>query len=66
MLPDGNFELTLGSIAGKSNAFYQNYYANGPKSNIYIGELKVGNDSFGSSTIANLQIQYLHVRSRDL
>ena len=66
VLPDGQFQLTLGSIAGKSAAFYNNYYANGPRIDMHIGKIEVGNRDFGSSTIANMQIQYLNVRSRDL
>ena len=42
------------------------YSANGPSSNLYVGEVKVGGQSFGSSTISNLQIQYLKVTSHDL
>ncbi len=63
---DGNFTVEVGSIEGKSDAFYQDYYANGPRTDIHIGNLTVGNTDFGSSTIANLQIQYLRATSRDL
>ena len=66
VLPDGQLQLTLGSIAGKSTAFYNNYYANGPRIDMHIGKIQVGNRDFGSSTIANMQIQYLNVRTRDL
>lgn len=51
---------------GGANHPLTDFYQNGPKGNIYVGEVTVGNKSFGSSTIANLQIQYLHVKSRDL
>lgn len=66
VLPDGNFQLELSSIEGKSTAFYTQYYANGPRLDFHVGEIRVGNTTFGSSTIANLQIQYLNIRSRDL
>lgn len=66
VLPDGNFELELGSIENKSTQFYDQYYSNGPRIDFHVGELRVGNTSFGSSTVANLQIQYLNIRSRDL
>lgn len=42
------------------------FYTDGPKANVYIGNVIVGNESFGSSTVSNLQIQYLHVKSHDL
>ncbi len=66
VLPDGNFELELGSIEGKNTQFYNQYYSNGPRIDLHVGELRVGNTTFGSSTVANLQIQYLNIRSRDL
>lgn len=66
VLPDGQLQLTLGSIAGKSTDFYNNYYANGPRIDMHIDKIQVGNRDFGSSTIANMQIQYLNVRTRDL
>jgi len=42
------------------------YSSSGPFSNIYMGEVKVGERSFGNSTISNLQIEYLKVSSHDL
>ena len=63
---DGNFSVEIGNIEGKSTTFYQDYYANGPRTDIHIGNLSVGNTDFGSATIANLQIQYLRATSRDL
>lgn len=63
---DGNFTIEVGSIEGKSTAFYQDYYANGPRTDIYIDKVSVGGTDFGSATVANLQIQYLRATSRDL
>lgn len=63
---DGNFTIEVGSIEGKSNSYYQNFYANGPRTDIYIESVKVGNSDFGSATIANLQVQYLRATSHDL
>lgn len=42
------------------------YYDSGPAINIYIDDVSVGDTSFGSTTIDNLQIQYLKVSSHDL
>lgn len=66
VLNNGQLQMEVGSIAGKSRAFYDEYYSSGPRVDIHIGDISVGNQSFGSSTIANLQIQYLNVRTRDL
>lgn len=75
---DGNFELLIGgrdradtcqlNSSGNCNnrAGFADFYDNGPKANIYIDDVRVGNQSFGSTTISNLQIQYLKVTSRDL
>ncbi|ASP37337.1 hypothetical protein CHH28_00955 [Bacterioplanes sanyensis] len=62
----GNFTIEVGSIAGKSTNFYQNYYNNGPRTDVYIRDVSVAGQSFGSTTISNLQIQYLKATSRDL
>lgn len=62
----GNFTIEVGSIEGKSNSFYQNFYNNGPRTDIYIRDVSVAGQSFGSTTISNLQIQYLKATSRDL
>ena len=78
----GNFVFEVGSLEGKcsslngsggcnsgANTGYTElteYYTSGPKSNTYIGEVSVGGQSFGSTTISNLQIQYLEVKSHDL
>ena len=64
--PDGQFRLTVGSIEGKSTAFYQEWYGQGPRLDVYVDNVQVGDTSFGSSTIGNLQVQYLDIRSRDL
>ncbi|WP_430461346.1 hypothetical protein ACQUQU_00790 [Thalassolituus sp. LLYu03] len=63
---DGNFTVEVGSIAGKTTAFYQDFYNNGPRTDIYIQNLSVGGKDFGSATVANLQIQYLRATSHDL
>ena len=42
------------------------YYTSGPATNVYINDVSVGGQSFGSTTISNLQIQYLEVKSHDL
>ncbi len=63
---DGNFTVEVGSIEGKTDAFYNDFYSNGPRTDIYIGKVMVGDTDFGSATVANLQIQYLRATSRDL
>jgi len=77
---DGNFIFEVGSLQGRcgslngtggcsdaaGRAFFNDYYQNGPKGNIYIGNVSVGGRNYGSSTISNLQIQYLEVKSHDL
>jgi len=76
----GNFIFKVGTLEGKCGSvnstggcsdtagqnFFNDYYQNGPKGNIYIGNVAVGGQNFGSSTISNLQIQYLEVKSHDL
>lgn len=76
----GNFVFEIGSLQGKCgslnstggcNAGAQrnvllDYYSSGPATNAYIGNVVVGNKDFGSTTISNLQIQYLEVKSHDL
>jgi hypothetical protein len=59
---DGSGDCT--NIAGKN--VLEDFYTEGPKANIYIGKVNVGGKDFGTSTVSNLQIQYLHVQSRDL
>jgi len=76
---DGNFVATLeapdhqnvyANPTGKTaKAFYEDYYANAPKSFLYIGDVRVGsgpNASIGSTTIEGFRAQYLRVQSRDL
>lgn len=46
--------------------WYEDYYANGRKTNISVSDLTVGAESFGRSSIDGLQIQYLEVISHDL
>lgn len=78
----GNFVFEVGTLEGKcsslngsggcnsgSNTGYaelNSYYTSGPASNTYIGNVSVGGQNFGSTTISNLQIQYLEVKSHDL
>lgn len=83
----GNFVFELASLQGKcststgigggcsdgrNNAFFNDYYSNGPAINAHVENVNIGNASpgdagyFGSSTISNLQIQYLRIESRDL
>jgi hypothetical protein len=76
----GNFVFEVASLAGKCSSInpaggcnsglerdaLENYYASGPSSNTYVGNVIVGNQDFGSSTISNLQIQFLEVKSHDL
>jgi hypothetical protein len=76
----GNFVFEVESLQGKCssinatggcNAGVQrnallDYYNSGPTANAYIGNVVVGNKDFGSTTISNLQIQYLEVKSHDL
>lgn len=76
----GNFIFEVGSLQGKCasinatggcNSGAQrdvlvDYYNSGPSTNIFIGNVSVGNQNFGSTTVSNLQIQYLEVKSHDL
>lgn len=77
---DGNFVATLDAPdhnnpyanpngAKSAKEFYEDYYANAPKSFLYIGDVRVGsgpNASLGSTTIEGFRAQYLKVESRDL
>lgn len=76
----GNFTIEVGSIAGHCSAvnstggcadlagqdYYRDFYDNGPRADIHIGNVSVGGANFGSATIANMQIQYLRATSHDL
>jgi len=76
----GNFVFEVGSLEGKCSSINGsggcnagaerdvliNYYNTGPATNVYIGNVQVGGQSFGSTTVNNLQIQYLEVKSHDL
>lgn len=58
-----------GLRAGSDTAtwdWYYDYYTNGAKGMISIDNLTVGGETFGSSTIRGLQIQYLEITSHDL
>ena len=59
--------LLAGSDATTWN-WYDDYYTNGRKTNISVGDMTAGpsSESFGSSSIQGLQIQYLEVKSRDI
>lgn len=59
-----NLELRLEKIPN-INTVYNAFYA-APKSNIYINDVSIGGQSFGSSTIEGLQIQYLSFKTQDL
>jgi uncharacterized protein YukE len=74
---DGNFvfELTppnpnaVGVDVNDTTAmqnFYDDYYANAPKSFVYVGDVNIGGNSIGSTTIDGFRAQYLRVQSRDL
>lgn len=74
---DGNFVFTLEELDPTSpvanpqgltaEEFYQDYYANSPKSEIRIGDVRVGaNNSIGGITVSGLRAQYLKVTSQDL
>lgn len=81
VLSEGQFVFDVASLQGKcasvnasggcsagSSGFTElnEFYTSGPRADIRIDDVTVGGTSFGSSTITNLQIQYLEVRSRDL
>jgi hypothetical protein len=63
---------TGGCVAGSDKVRLAEYYTSGPSTNAYVGNVRIGNTplnsigNFGSSTISNLQVQYLEVTSRDL
>lgn len=76
---DGHFNFSVGSLEGKcainssggcvsgtQRNVLIDYYNNGPSTNAFIGNVSVGGQNFGSTTINNLQIQYLEVTSHDL
>lgn len=76
---DGNFHFTVGTlenkcttnssggcVSGSQRDVLINYYNSGPKTNIYIGNVAVAGQEFGTTTLSNLQIQYLDVKSHDL
>lgn len=63
---------TGGCVVGADKERLTEYYNTGPTTNAYIGNVRIGEapvntiGNFGSSTISNLQIQYLEVTSHDL
>lgn len=63
---------TGGCVAGADKNRLIEYYDSGPTTNTYVGNVNIGGaavntpGNFGSSTISNLQIQYLEVTSHDL
>lgn len=74
---DGNFQFLLeeldpsdpvaNSLGLSAEDFYQDYYANSPKSNVRIGDVRLGaTNSIGGVTISGLRAQYLKVTSQDL
>lgn len=65
----GGLIAANGQLAGSdSNTWnwYKNYYDNGNKTNISVSDMTVGTESFGSSSLQGLQIQYLEVISHEL
>lgn len=74
---NGHFELELakpnpGPQGVDSNnsaamlAFYDDFYANAPKSNVYIGNIQVGNNTAGEAIVRDMSIQYMKITSQDL
>jgi len=74
---DGNFILELSKPNPEARsvdvndqnamqAFYDDYYANAPKSNIYVGEITVGNRTAGEIVVNGFRAQYLKATSIDL
>lgn len=74
---DGNFVFELtppnpNAVGVNTNdpaamqEFYDDYYANAPKSFLYVGDVNIGGNSIGSTTIDGFRAQYLRVESRDL
>lgn len=74
---DGNFVLeltapdptplgidTTDSVAMQQ--FYDDYYANAPKSNIYIGNIQVGQNTVGETIVNGFRAQYFKITSMDL
>ncbi len=55
---------TAANIATRNK--YIDYYENGPAINAYIENVNVGGSDFGSTTISNLQFQYLKVETHNL
>ena len=58
-----------GKLAGSDATswnWYNDYYTNGRKTNISVSNLTVGGESFGSSSLQGLQIQYLEVTSHEI
>jgi hypothetical protein len=45
---------------------YVDYYESGPAINAFIAKVNVGGVDFGSTTISNLQFQYLKIETHDL
>ena len=71
----GDSRLPAGAIGadgleGSSDAalwaWYNDYYTNGRKTNVSVSDVMIGSDSFGSSSIQGLQIQYLEVISHEI
>lgn len=74
----GNFTIEVGRLnsacadlnssggCALGSAGYSDFYNNGPRADIHIGNVSVGGSDFGSATISNMQIQYLRATSRDL
>ncbi len=65
---DGSIAIDgkLASSDADSWNWYDDYYTNGRKTNISISNLTVGVESFGSSSLQGLQIQYLDITSHEI
>lgn len=77
VISDGHFKFELAKPDLRSQgigpnysdaiiAFYVDFYTNAPKSNVYIGNIKVGNNTAGEAIVRDMSIQYLKVTSQDL
>lgn len=56
----------IGSSTAQTWNWYNDYYTNGRKSNIYIRKLTMGGSDLGSTYVNGLQIQYLKVKTHEL
>ncbi len=72
LTPLGGYDPSAGGTPGGADPdaavwnWYNDYYTNGRKTNISISNLTVGAESFGSSSLQGLQIQYLDITSHEI